>query len=267
MTLRQRIDLLGHSVEPILAKESAKLVKAKAPALTPIQTSCWPFLPLDIDVSPFNNSKTQKEGVSRTYKGCDGYAPIFAYLGAEGYLVNLELRNGSQHCQNGTPGFIAESIRYTHQITSAPVLLRLDSRNDSRDNFPDIERDNVNFIIKRNLRRESPLAWFDLAKRCGEKIPSREGKDVWVGQTLTGINYPFDPEDDTPGPASGPKNQAKPGRSCQRAVIITGPCAAYLSCHGIRYYFYHNFQAGFGVAHNSSKYILSRKESMFCQNP
>ena len=188
MTLRQRIDLLGHSVEPILAKESAKLVKAKAPALTPIQTSCWPFLPLDIDVSPFNNSKTQKEGVSRTYKGCDGYAPIFAYLGAEGYLVNLELRNGSQHCQNGTPGFIAESIRYTHQITSVPVLLRLDSRNDSRDNFPDIERDNVNFIIKRNLRRESPLAWFDLAKRCGEKIPSREGKDVWVGQTLTGIN-------------------------------------------------------------------------------
>jgi hypothetical protein len=98
------------------------------------------------------------------------------------------LRNGSQHCQNGTPGFIEESIRYTRQITSAPVLLRLDSGNDSRDNFPDVERDNVNFIIKRNLRRESPLVWFDLAKRCGEKIPTREGKDVWVGQTLTGIN-------------------------------------------------------------------------------
>jgi hypothetical protein len=102
VTLRQRIDLLGHSVEPIMAEESAKLVKAKAPALTPIQTSCGPFLPLDIDVSPFDNSKTQKEGVSRTYKGCDGYAPIFGYLGAEGYLVNLELRDGSQHCQNGT---------------------------------------------------------------------------------------------------------------------------------------------------------------------
>jgi hypothetical protein len=188
VTLRQRIDLLGQSVEPILVEESAKLVKAKAPALTPIQTSCGPFLPLDIDVSPFDNSKTQKEGVSRTYKGCDGYAPIFGYLGAEGYLVNLELRDGSQHCQNGTPGFIEESIRYTRQFTSAPVLLRLDSGNDSRDNFPDIERDDVNFIIKRNLRRESPLVWFDLAKRCGEKNPSREGKEVWVGQTLTGIN-------------------------------------------------------------------------------
>jgi hypothetical protein len=61
VTLRQRIDLLGHSVETILAEESAKLVKTAAPALTPIETSCGPFLPLDIDVSPFDNSKTQKE--------------------------------------------------------------------------------------------------------------------------------------------------------------------------------------------------------------
>jgi hypothetical protein len=34
-----------------------------------------------IDVSPFDNSGTKKEGVSRTYQGNDGYAPIFAYLG------------------------------------------------------------------------------------------------------------------------------------------------------------------------------------------
>jgi len=31
---------------------------------------------LDIDVSPFDNSMTKKEGVSRTYMGIDGYAPI-----------------------------------------------------------------------------------------------------------------------------------------------------------------------------------------------
>jgi hypothetical protein len=56
-----------------------------------------------MDVSPFDNSKTQKEGVSRTYKGVDGFAPIFAYLGTEGYLVNLEFREGKQHCQKNTP--------------------------------------------------------------------------------------------------------------------------------------------------------------------
>jgi hypothetical protein len=188
VTIRQRIDLLGHSVEPIIAEESAALVKAKAPALSAIPTSCGAFLPLDIDVSPFDNSKTHKEGVSRTYKGCDGFAPIFAYLGAEGYLVNLQLRDGSQHCQNGTPAFIDQSISYARRISSAPVLLRLDSGNDSRDNFPDVERDQVHFIIKRNLRRESPLAWLDLAQRCAEQISSGPGKRVWVGKTASGIN-------------------------------------------------------------------------------
>lgn len=188
VTLRQRIDLLGHSVETILAEESAKLVKTAAPALTPIETSCGPFLPLDIDVSPFDNSKTQKEGVSRTYKGCDGYAPIFAYLGAEGYLANLQLRIGSQHCQNGTPEFIAQTIGYVRQITPAPVLMRLDSGNDSQDNFADVQGDNVHFIIKRNLRRESPMAWLELARRCGECVPARKGKRIWIGKTGVGVN-------------------------------------------------------------------------------
>ena len=60
-------------------------------------------VPLDIDVTPFDNSKSYKEEVSRTYKGYDGYAPIMAYIGKEGFLVNAELREGHQHCQKGTP--------------------------------------------------------------------------------------------------------------------------------------------------------------------
>ena len=87
----------------------ADLVRSCSPAISPIHTSVGDFLPLDMDVSPFDNSKTQKEGVSRTYKGVDGFAPIFAYLGAEGYLVNLELREGKQHCQKNTHGFIGDT--------------------------------------------------------------------------------------------------------------------------------------------------------------
>ena len=68
------------------------------------------FVPVDIDVTPFDNSKSNKEGVSRTYKGFDGYAPIMAYIGTEGYLVNLELRIGKQHCQKETPDFLRETI-------------------------------------------------------------------------------------------------------------------------------------------------------------
>ena len=41
-------------------------------------------VPVDIDVSPFDNSGSHKKGVSRTYKNFDGYAPIFAYIGTRG---------------------------------------------------------------------------------------------------------------------------------------------------------------------------------------
>ena len=64
------------------------------------------YIPVDIDTSMMDNSKTKKEGVSRTYQGYDGYQPIFAYVGKEGYMLDCELRPGSQHCQKGTPEFI-----------------------------------------------------------------------------------------------------------------------------------------------------------------
>jgi len=74
-----------------------------------------------------NLSKTFKEGVSRAYKGVDGFSPIFGYLGKEGYLVNLELREGGQHCQKETPQFITACIEYAQKITDQSVLVRLDS--------------------------------------------------------------------------------------------------------------------------------------------
>lgn len=99
------------------------------------------FVPVDIDVTPFDNSKSNKEGVSRTYKGFDGYAPIMAYIGTEGYLVNLELRIGKQHCQKETPDFLRETIELCRQLTEKPLLIRLDSGNDFGQYFivPDIE--------------------------------------------------------------------------------------------------------------------------------
>ena len=187
-TLRQRIDLIGNQADTAIKDAGADLVRSCAPAISPIHTSAGDFLPLDMDVSPFDNSKTQKEGVSRTYKGVDGFAPIFAYLGAEGYLVNLELREGKQHCQKDTPEFINSTLDYVRKITDRPVLIRLDSGNDSQDNFPCGSRDNVHFIIKRNLRRESHQKWVDLAKKTGKQQHCRPGKRVWIGKTCVDIN-------------------------------------------------------------------------------
>ena len=68
------------------------------------------MVPVDMDVTPMDNSNTQKEGIGWTYKKFDGYAPMMAYIGTEGYLVNAELRTGSQHCQSGTPAFLRQTI-------------------------------------------------------------------------------------------------------------------------------------------------------------
>lgn len=192
-TLRQRLDMAGASSagwQSILKEESAALLKTVQAPLTP-RTVRLPdgtlqsFLPLDVDVSPFDNSKTKKEGSSRTYKGFDGYSPIFAYLAQEGYNVNVELREGTQHCQKDTPAFLTQSIRYSRMITEQPLLVRLDSGNDSKDNLVvcHAEETKADYIIKRNLRKESREQWLDVAKTNGICCEQREGKKVYIGST------------------------------------------------------------------------------------
>ena len=78
------------------------MIRKMAPGIGTVSTGKGNLAALDIDVSPFDNSKTKKEGVSRAYKGVDGYAPIFAYLGREGYQVNVELREVSIPTQAAT---------------------------------------------------------------------------------------------------------------------------------------------------------------------
>ncbi len=109
---------------------------------------------------------------------------MYAYLGQEGYLVNLELREGSQHCQKNTPAFLDEAISYAKNITNEKILLRLDSGNDSKDNIDICEQHDIDFIIKRNPRRESPQSWLELAQAVGEEIHCRSGKKMWRGTTL-----------------------------------------------------------------------------------
>jgi hypothetical protein len=138
------------------------------------------LVPVDIDVSPFDNSGSSKQGVSFTYKQHDGYAPMFAYIGSEGYMLDCELRPGKQHCQSGTPEAIkraAQSLR--HLGLEGQCLFRLDSGNDAEDNFDPFGPNH--FIVKRNLRKESREQWLALARRVGEKLETREGKNVYTG--------------------------------------------------------------------------------------
>jgi hypothetical protein len=192
-TLRQRLDLVHGNFDTIIKEEAVALIRNTARQITPITTEKRPLVPLDIDVSPFDNSRTNKEGVSRTYKGADGFAPIFGYLGREGFLVNVELREGKQHCQNGTPDFLRETIKYSKQITPAPILLRLDSGNDSIENVKISTDEAIDFIIKRNLRNESKADWLDVAKQHGKAQDARPGKIVYRGSVYRKLSALAEP--------------------------------------------------------------------------
>ncbi len=179
-TLRQRLDMSGNSWAETILEESAHMIKSMKATITPCLRN---LVPLDIDVSPFDNSNTKKEGVSCTYKKVDGYSPIFAYLGEEGYLVHLELREGKIHCQNGTDIFLSQAIAYTRSVSQAPLLVRMDSGNDSLDNIKVCKKASVDFIIKRNMRKESKEDWLAIAEKDGICSELRSGKYLYIGET------------------------------------------------------------------------------------
>lgn len=182
-TLRQRLNqaAMTKKWQDILLEESLDLIQRTNADISPVYSKDKPYIPVDLDVSPFDNSKTKKEGVERTYKGCDGYAPMFAYVGKEGYCLNVEMRKGSVHCQNGTPDFIRKTLQFAKTLTEKPLLFRLDSGNDSRENRVFFLENGADFIIKRNPRKEKAEDWLDIAKKHGICCKEREGKNVYLG--------------------------------------------------------------------------------------
>jgi hypothetical protein len=163
--------------------DRATISLLKRTTLTPIQTELHSYLPVDVDTSPFDNSKSHKEGVSRTYKQFDGYHPIFSYIGCEGYMLGCELREGKQHCQNGTPAYLERTIGLLGQLPiTTPVLFRLDGGNDATDTLEVLsEHEDQFFIVKRNLRRELPEYWLSVAQSEGVITYQDKAKTVYTG--------------------------------------------------------------------------------------
>jgi hypothetical protein len=179
-TLRQRLDQLGIAPLAALHEESADMLRRHAPPLVPCHRQ---YVPLDVDVSPFDNSGTKKEGVAYTYKQHEGYAPAFAYLGQEGYLVACQLRPGDQHVQKGTPQFLMRTVELARRVTDAQLLVRMDAGNDDEENLRVLRKNQVAWIIKRNLRRESPSEWLQIAQAHGRCEEPRQGKEIYTGET------------------------------------------------------------------------------------
>lgn len=182
-TLRMRLDTIGQRMNDDILSGNISLFQACHVEPTALNNG---MVPLDIDVTPFDNSKSHKEGVSRTYKNFDGYAPIMAYIGTEGYGCNFELREGKQHCQNGTPEFLQETISAAKQMTDKQLLVRMDSGNDSIENYVVMhwEDSHTKFLVKHNFRRENRDEIAAELRKCCKNISNpRDGKTVYIGST------------------------------------------------------------------------------------
>jgi hypothetical protein len=108
------------------------------------------------------------------------------YIGAEGYCIASELREGSQHCRKGAPAFLKCFPARASELCQSLMLLRLDGGNDSLDNVDVVLEHNesvtdtakVDFIINRgagrwNPRKESAEQWLDYAVENASRRASR----------------------------------------------------------------------------------------------
>ena len=189
-SLRQRLDEVAEPLKGLIDEAPVALLRrAKAP-ITPLASG---HVPVDIDVFPMDNSASRKEGVSRTYAGFDGYAPIAGYLGEEGWCLAMELRPGSQHSAKDAPACVSRVLSRAAQLTAAPLLLRMDSGFDGAQIILSaaqqaIERlkhggRGIELLIKANPRSLDVVSLY--AAKCTDPgsawLTAREGKrfTIW----------------------------------------------------------------------------------------
>jgi hypothetical protein len=199
--LRQRMDAHADAYRTAIVDASlAFLSNVRAP-VTPLANG---LVALDADTTPLDNSGSCKEGVSYTYKGYDGFTPMAAYLGQEGWCLELELRAGKQHSQSATPALLERVLPRARALTEHGLLLRLDSGYDAIENIAVItahneqqrERPPAHYIIKWNPRQDSPEQWLADAEAHAEWVEPRPGKrvavfDVRLTRTHGGYDYPL----------------------------------------------------------------------------
>jgi hypothetical protein len=174
--LRQRLDEAGAELIPVINRSSRTMLKRLKAPITGYRSG---LVPLDVDVFPQDNSNTKKEGVSRTYKNYDGYAPMAAYLGMEGWCLEVELRPGSQHSQKGFVDFIKRVISGAKELTKQPLLVRADSGNDAQETLVVLEdAEKAHYIVKWNPRGSDVLVWRDRVFAEGVVRTPRPGKRV-----------------------------------------------------------------------------------------
>jgi len=193
-TLRQRLDEVASGLRPIADSSSVEFLKRAGVTVTALDTG---HVALDCDVFAMDNSNTKKEGVSRIYNGEDGYAPIAAYLGREGWCLELELREGKPHSQCEFIPFLNRVVGKARSLTSKKLLARLDSAHDALETRVALAgHKKVSYIIKWNPRKEDRRKWAKRIFEEGTVTNPRFGKrvgllTVYIRQVHEGKTYRF----------------------------------------------------------------------------
>ncbi len=181
--LRQRLDAIAASLREYTDELSMRLLERTGAPIT----AEGDYICLDIDTFVMDNSGTKKQEVSRTYQGIDGYTPIAAYLGNEGWNVGLELRPGKQHSAAETHFFLERVFGKVERLVSSasPVLLRKDSGFDSarlliqceleRERVKELGR-SLDYVIKWNPRKQDKGSWVKRAQDAEAFKQVRPGK-------------------------------------------------------------------------------------------
>lgn len=159
------------------------------------------WLPVHIDVSPMDNSGSHKEGVSYTYKKFDGYAPIFAYAGPHGFMLNNQLRAGSAHSNcPGTKEWLSQTLKRAEAVApkDTPRLVVTDGGHDAAENLALFEQTpQTEFLVKRNLRRSDPGEWLAVAQRQTDQPDELDrGARAWYGERIETICVESEDPDD-----------------------------------------------------------------------
>ncbi|MGO3862315.1 MAG: IS1380 family transposase, partial [Halomonas sp.] len=192
-TLRQRLEkLAANDLQARTATWSTTLLSlVEAPITAETTHVC-----LDIDTFVMDNSHSKKEGVSRTYQKVDGYTPIAAYLGNEGWCLGLELRPGKQHTMKGSNAFLERVLPRAQGLTEHPILLREDSGFDSQAHLALLERQRqafadegrrLDYLVKWNPRGSATAdqdTWLAVAADYWQELRPGKRQALWT-QTVS----------------------------------------------------------------------------------
>jgi hypothetical protein len=183
--LRQRLEKLAPGLREETDELSVRLLQQTEAPITAEDG----YVCLDFDTFVLDNSGTKKEWVSRTYQGMDGYTPIAAYLGNEGWCLALELRPGSQHSALETHYFLERVLPRAYALVppEQAVLSRSDSgfdsarllfqQDDERRAWAEAGR-SFDYVVKWNPRKQDLEQWVARADEADAWVEARPGKRV-----------------------------------------------------------------------------------------